>query len=314
MAASTRLTTIQNMNMKALLIAPSSTKGKKNMIIIQPKSGRSMEGLSFEEYLKLPETNQSYIKTLITKSPLHAQLGSKEETSSMSVGTLAHSIVFGELIPEQDLAPYSGTRRGAAWETFKVEAIESGKQPVTAKEFDTCSAMGQAIPDYVRSMIKDTHKERTIQFDVLDLESEAIVKCKARIDIMDSSMIADYKTTSKGISPREFKSSIGKYYYDLQACWYRSAVMALTGVELPFYWIVQESQAPYDVNIFEASPDLINNGKEFMNFGIQRYCQCLADNDFHGHFKGSPVELDAPEWHIFDPELDTTNVKEVNDL
>ena len=284
------------------------------MIVIHPKTGRSVEELSFDDYVKLPEINQSYIKTLITKSPLHAQIGMNEETSSMSTGTLAHSIVFGELDPAKDLAPFSGTRRGKAWDTFKTESIEAGKQPVTVKEFDTCSAMGQAIPDYVKVMIADTHKERTILFDILDLESEVTVKAKARIDIMDSSMIADYKTTSKGISPREFKSSIGKYYYDMQAAWYRSAVMALTGVELPFYWIVQETQAPYDVNIFEASPDLLTNGREFMNFGIQRYCQCLQDDDFHGHFKGSPIEIDVPDYHQFDPELDTTNVKEVTDL
>jgi hypothetical protein len=284
------------------------------MMIIQPKTGRSIDGIPFEEYVDLPDINQSYIKTLITKSPMHAKLGSIEETSSMSIGTLAHSIVFGELDPAKDLAPYAGRRAGSDWIKFKTEAIESGQQPVTTKEFETCSAMADAIPDYVRTMIKGTQKERTILFDILDIESEINVKAKARIDIMDSSMIADYKTTSKGISAREFKNSIGKYYYDIQAAWYRSAVYALTGYELPFYWIVQETKAPYDINVFEASDEALINGKEFMSFGIQKYCQCLKNDDFHGHFKGSPVLIDVPEYHHFDPELDTTNVKEVNTL
>ncbi len=284
------------------------------MVVVIPNSGKVIKGLSFADYLELPQKNQSYLKTLIQKSPLHAEMSDNESTSSMAFGTMAHSVFFGEIDPANDWRVYDGVRRGAKWEAFKAECEACEYEPVKKADFDAVSAMGKMIPADIRKLVDGAEKELTITFQVQDVDEGHIIDCKARIDIWTGSTIYDFKTTSKGVGKREFKSSIGKYYYDLQAVWYKSAIQAAFGIDAPYYCIDQESSKPYDINVLKASPELLANGADWLNYGMEKYCKCLDTDSFPGHYSGVPESIDAPQWHMFEMELNTDGITETTEL
>jgi hypothetical protein len=283
------------------------------MIIIEPNSGTA-KNLAFNAYAASKETNQSFIKTLIEKSPKHAKLGLKEETEALTTGTNAHSVVLEGVDPNTAFAPYDGVRRGAKWEAFKAEAKEADKTPVTRKDFDATLAMSKAVPSDIQKIIRESKVELAVFFDMHNIDEGETLPCKALIDCLHPEAIYDYKTTSKGVDSRSFKSTVGKYFYDLQAAWYQMAVESLTGVKKPFYWIVQESTAPYDVNVFRASDELLSNGYSWLHYGVGKYMDCVRNDNFPGNYKGEAEEIDSPDWHTFEPELLTENVTEVSEL
>jgi hypothetical protein len=284
------------------------------MVVVVPNSGKVIENLPFDEYLKLPEKNQSYLKTMIQKSPLHAELADSTETSSMAFGTMAHSVFFGEVNPARDWRAFDGRRAGKAWTDFKEQCETDGKEAVKQSDFDAVTAMGKMVPDSIRKIVDGAQKELTITFEIMNVDTGQVVKCKARIDIWTGSVIYDFKTTAAGVSKRDFAKSIGKYFYDLQAVWYKMAIQAAFGIDAPYYWIAQESSKPYDMNVFKASSELLANGADWLNNGMEIYCKCLDSNSFPGHYSGVAELIESPQWHMFEMDLDTDGITETNEI
>lgn len=284
---------------------------------VVPKSGEVVFDMPFNEYKALDRKNQSYFKKLIEKSPKHAEHqknNPSESTSSMEIGSLWHSVLFGEINPKTEIMT-CGDRRGTkAWNAAQEEADNLGMKLVKPTEAANVIAAYEAVPLVLRKEIAEAKKEVTILFDLHVLDSEIVIPCKARIDILDTWRIRDYKTTSKGVGRREFEKTIGMFFYDLQAAFYQSAAEAAFGVELPYQWIVQESSAPNDVVGYEATEECIANGKSWLNAAVRKYSECLEVGVFGGTWNGVFQPIDSPDWHAYEPDIDATGIKEVTSL
>lgn len=282
-----------------------------------PKSAEAFYDMPFEEYKNLDRKNQSYFKKLLEKSPKHAEFerdNPSEATTSMDIGTLWHSVLFGEIDPKEDLIACEYRRNTKAWKTAQESADNLGKKLVKPNDQLSVIQAYEAVSMVLRKEIADAKCEVTILFDLHVLDSEITIPCKARLDILDDLRIRDYKTTSKGVGRREFESTIGKFYYDMQAAFYQMAAIALDGVERPYQWITQENKAPYDVAGYEASDECLANGKSWLNDAVRKYANCIESGKFNGTWNGVFHSIDSPEWHTFQPEVDSTGITEVTTL
>ena len=80
--------------------------------------------------------------------------------------------------------------------------------------------------------------------------------------------IIDLKTT-KDASKESFRRSIDDYGYDLQAAFYTDAVKMAIGREVPFYFLVVESDAPHSVRLYRIGQASIEVGRRKYRMALQ---------------------------------------------
>ena len=283
-----------------------------------PKSAKAIYDMPFEEYKALDRRNQSYFKTLLQKSPMHAEhelANPRKSTREMDWGTVLHASLFGEIDPVRDIHELKAARRTQSAVDAVLDAV-GDRDAIVMKPHEKQAVLDayNSIPSNVRQECQEAKCEVTILFDIHVLDSDIVIPAKARIDILLPWAIRDFKTTSKGITENEFKRMIGTYFYDMQAEFYKLAVFALTGDNLPFQWLVQESSTPYDIAGYEASEDNLVNGKSWLNDAVRIYADCLESGYFKKTWGGEFNEIDSPDWHLFEPKIDTNGIKEVATL
>lgn len=120
-------------------------------------------------------------------------------------------------------------------------------------------------------------------------------------------LIIDYKTTEDA-SPLEFRKSVLKYRYDVQAAMYLDAFeLGCFGKceTTKFIFIVQEKTFPYLCDIYELSEEDIDNAREIYLSDADVYKECMEDfkvsqnpfKSFYGYSKKPSVKtLFLPNW------------------
>jgi len=109
------------------------------------------------------------------------------------------------------------------------------------------------------------------------------VECKFRIDklCMAGSIpwaMLDVKTT-RDASSDGFAKACATYGYDVQAAYYTDGAKAALGLELPFYFLAVENEAPHAVALYRASPEMIEAGRKKVRAGLMlmQYCQSTGN-------------------------------------
>lgn len=105
------------------------------------------------------------------------------------------------------------------------------------------------------------------------------VECKLRIDKLCMAgaipwALLDVKTT-RDASADGFARACATYGYDVQAAYYTDGAKAILGLELPFYFLAVENEAPHAVALYRACPEMIEAGRKKVRAGLMlmRYCQ-----------------------------------------
>lgn len=104
--------------------------------------------------------------------------------------------------------------------------------------------------------------------------------------------ISDLKTTTDA-SPRAFSKLIWDMKYHLQAYLYRQAIFQETGVVSDFFWIVAESKAPHHIEVFKASPELLEQGAKDTATAMVLWREWKAGN-VDKYKATEPLTIDLP--------------------
>lgn len=241
------------------------------------------------DYKKLRSVNASLLKECI-KSPFHGYQYlnriKEEQTSSMSLGTLVHSLV---LEPEKTKDNFLVIPKGARTNSYK-DSCE-GKEIVREQTFKEAKEIAKEVLgcEASSSLLKNAKKEMALQFDVNG------TMCKSRIDAYSDGVLIELKTSNE-IYPRDFVSSIIRFGYDVQAAFYCEALKRNGFPVERVVMIKVTNEAPYIVDVFELD-------KEFIDLGYRK-----IDRVFHVASKlisgwipeqrKEIVLLNCPEWAL----------------
>ena len=255
-------------------------------------------GVSFSDYCAHGGLNASTLKALVNGTPadcLWAAGRPQNDTSSMAVGRLTHSMIFEADKVKEEFALFDdGTRRGAKWEAFKKR--HANRTILNAKEWGDAETMAVAVlkSKAAQSVLGGGAGEVSAFWD------RNGIQCKARTDYyVPGKVILDLKTSAYPVSPQAFPSTCVKYGYHLQAAFYVDGIFRLTKERLPFIFIAVESFPPHKVSVMRASDRFLAKGEEEVNRTVDIYRRCRETNNWPGYEdKVVELELDPREFRL----------------
>jgi len=253
-------------------------------------------------YRKEPGVNQSSLKKILD-SPAHYQAALKNRilpTPAMEMGTALHALSLdgeeafnGQYVKKPDNIKLT-TKEGKEWKASigrkKVLSTGGKDDPWNsvqgmAESLRRLAWFDPAQADYIK------HNEVSVYWDWLG------VSCKARLDrvLIEEGIVLDLKTTDS-IEPEIFTKKVVGLGYDFQAAYYAKAAEAAYGKPFKFIFVAVERKAPYTVDLFEVTPDMMEEGLYKCEKALKLYAECDASGEWPNR---EPVirQLDYPSWY-----------------
>ena len=253
-------------------------------------------------YRKEPGVNQSSLKKILD-SPAHYQAALKFRlipTPAMEMGTAAHCLVLdgedafnGQYIKKPDSIKLT-TKEGKEWKA----SIGRKKILSTGGKDDPWGS--------VHGMAKSLERlEWYAGSDAAYIERNEVsvywnwrgVDCKARLDsvLVDEGIVVDLKTTDT-VDPELFTKKVVGLGYDFQAAYYAKAAEAAYGKPFRFIFVAVERKAPYTVDLFEVTPEMMEEGVYKCEKALDLYRVCNETGEWPNR---EPVvrQLEYPGWY-----------------
>jgi hypothetical protein len=263
-----------------------------NQIIhpIQDADYRSRDGVS-QSALKEFGRSQAHFYHRITHP--------KEATPAMRFGSLVDHLLFGSQFRWVE-SPYDDFRgkEAKAWR----ETMEAAHTAVF-KPDDVAGARALIASVQRRATTKLLLGSGRAQVAVFaDLPTsdpdQPALQCKGLPDFIsaDVEAVIDFKTTTDA-SPVEFSRTIINFGYDVQAAFYLDLLEANGEGGNEWYWIVAESEPPFEVAFYKAPASLIERGRAKYRFYLSTLSRCLQT----GTWPGYPDEIQTaivPDWAL----------------
>jgi hypothetical protein len=253
-------------------------------------------------YRKEPGVNQSSLKKILL-SPAHYQAALKFKmipTPAMEMGTALHALSLdGEAAFDKGYIKKPdglslATKEGKAWkaEVGRKKVLSSGGKD---DPWGSVQGMNESLKrlqwfnpsqdDYIK------YNEVSIYWDWMG------VKCKARLDrvAIEEGLVLDLKTTDT-VEPDLFLKKVIGLGYDFQAAYYAKAAEVAFGKPFKFLFVAVERKAPYTVDIFEATPDMMEEAMYKCEKALKTYALCQENNSWPNR---DPIvrQLDYPSWY-----------------
>ncbi len=262
----------------------------------------------------------------IKVSPLHfIEEEKKEQTDAMAFGSAYHKYILEndkfddeyfvfddkdiieKLIGEGSKKP-RGTKAYEEWKDAQL-SFAQGKIMIDVQTMDALKAMREKLMSnrYVRSLLSDGEPEQSF-YCTLKTMDECEAKLIMRTDYIkwQKRAVIELKTTQDA-SKDGFPKECANYDYHIQAALYADLMEMISGHEFmwTFFFIAQESKAPYAFNVFEASPQFIAQGRYEYEQLILLYQQCRDSGKWPGYQvwcenRFGINNLDLPKWAIRD--------------
>ena len=253
-------------------------------------------------YRKEPGVNQSSLKKILL-SPAHYQAALRFKmipTPAMEMGTALHALSLdGEAAFDKGYIKKPdglslATKEGKAWkaEVGRKKVLSSGGKD---DPWGSVQGMNESLKrlqwfnpsqdDYIK------YNEVSIYWDWMG------VKCKARLDrvAIEEGLVLDLKTTDT-VEPDLFLKKVIGLGYDFQAAYYAKAAEVAFGKPFKFLFVAVERKAPYTVDIFEATPDMMEEAMYKCEKALKTYALCQENNSWPNR---DPIvrQLDYPSWY-----------------
>lgn len=258
-----------------------------------------VRNLDIEAYHSLKDIVSSSQLKELSKSPAHYKAAldaSSKRTAALEFGDAAHTFILQPREFERRFItmPLSiKVKRGKDWDAFSL--AHSDKSIISAEDFETIVSMDKALTAHKTAKALLNLDTGIPEMSCFFKDPSTGLSCRIRPDFLPGgNIIVDYKTTENA-TPSEFQRSCAKYGYDIQAGFYCLGMELLTGVAHKFVFIAQEKKPPYEVAVYEASPDFIDTGRTKAIRLLQLLAECRAT----GIYPGYPDEiqtLDMPAW------------------
>lgn len=258
------------------------------------------------EYAAIQAVNWSILKHM-EKSPLHylhnLQNGS-EDTAARRMGRLLHTLALDPQSFQQDYAIYPGpVRRGKEWDAF--EAANAGKTILKESELATVRAQAAAVrahPEVAR-LLAGAQTELSVTWN----EPRHGIACKGRVDLWNPklSILADLKGCPT-TDPRAFGRHAAQMGYFAQLAHYKQGVEhALERSVYEVLIIAVETEAPYDVAVFELADDDLEVGRIYVDSYLDKLKASLDSNVWPGRCP-TKQRIQLPSYIFGDGEVSIT--------
>ena len=273
----------------------------KKRINRKPKPG-VYEGIPYEVYDSWPYVNHSSLRHAM-RSAAHylwaMENGVTLESKSLRFGSLVHALAADDLTgiyifhgPEwEDMrARYKRPTATREWE-HRVGKIRKKLGPdtqvYTAQEHEAAVNVWESVKAHpiAADFFRDARREVSIVWD----DQATGVRCKARLDAVNSYGITDLKTTGDA---SDFERSIRAFRYYRQLAFYQAGWAQVAGGELLEARIVAvESSACYGVRAAPLSDRLLAAGREEYEVALTRIARAIDSDRWEGY--QSPDQWDS---------------------
>lgn len=254
------------------------------------------------DYRREEGVNQSSLKKIL-ESPAHYQAALKTRmipTPAMEMGTALHCLTLdgkgafdSQYVKKPDGIKLT-TKEGKEWKASvgRKKVLSTGGKD---DPWGSVLGMDESLKrlawfdpkqeDYIK------HNEVSIYWD------EDGVKCKARLDrvMVEEGIVLDLKTTDT-VDPELFTKKVVSLGYDFQAAYYARAAEKAYGKPFRFVFAAVERKAPYTVDLFEVTPDMMSEGMYKVEKALKTYAECERSGEWPNR---EPVirQLEYPGWY-----------------
>jgi len=255
-----------------------------------------------EVYFGLPGANASTLKVLQKKTAGHAHAAEtkafqesitpKQATAAQEFGTAFHCrLLEAERFDRTYIrADYTRTKKK------KEEAAELDQRLLKADDYDKVTAMVRAAftqSDQMRALYKKGQSEISMWW----IDPHTGILCKGRLDwwsvIFD--IPVDVKTAESAL-PFDFSKAIANYGYHISARHYLDGLQELLEMEInDFIWSVHEKEEPYQVALYRADKEMLDEAEIDLRQLKEEYRECL-DKDEWPLYPGDLTDISLPGW------------------
>lgn len=258
------------------------------------------DGIPAATYHALPALSSGGIKTLIQECPavfFHEYLNpetEEEDSTKFDIGTVAHLIwLEPHLMAERLVLIDADAYRSNAAKDARAAALAAGKTPLLKKHMPKIEAMRAVLErELPPGLMRGGKAERSYIWR----DPKTGVVLKARPDWVrdDDMLIVDYKTSGSA-KPSNFERRIWDVGHHIQARDYLDGHMLLTKRRARWLWVVQATEAPNLVSIFEPTPGLLEMAAEDVRDAIDQYAECSRTGEWPS-YTSTVQQVGPPGW------------------
>jgi len=232
-----------------------------------------------KEYFAAEGLNASKLKQF-AKSPAHYKAGLEapnKRSTAFDVGSLTHSLI---LEGKQQWEVIEGRRNANIVKEAIAECEERGNLAIKPGEDSDILAMNESVKahGFGKYLGKDPERSELAGFAV-DPDTGLLLKAKFDYAPATGSVLFDLKTCQDA-SEREFKWSIKKYGYDVQAVHYLH-VAKLCGMDYEqFIFVAVEKSAPYGTNAIMLDSESLERAENKYRLLLEHFKACKESENF----------------------------------
>ena len=255
------------------------------------------DNITNDDYHSDPSIGSTTLKYgLHSMAKLHAKLTGQipeKRSTALDIGTSAHAAILEKDISGFMVGPDVSSKASKKWKDFVKD--NENKIVLLSEEYAQIKGMYDAFfaHEMAAKVIKNGRAELSAFTEILD------VKYKARFDYIiekeDSIRIVDYKTT-RDANPESFSKAIYNYRYDISAAHYIEVAQKVFGKPVSDYiWIAQEKEAPFEVCVYRADPDLLARANKKVWKLYEDIKNAFTSDRWPGR-EAKVLEIDIPGW------------------
>lgn len=224
-----------------------------------------------------------------------------EKSPALIFGSACHKWILEpkEFTDEYVLAPNIDRRTKAGkeeWAAFEVE--NAGKTIISEKDFDLMNDMSNALMSHALANRMVHEGQHEVPYFWTDPETGEKCKCKADIVGRDADgryVVVDYKT-ARDAQTEPFVRIMVRLGYHVQAAMYTEGLSHALNLDYrpEFYFVVQEKDAPYAVNVVHVDETVMRFGDSEYHKLLQQYHDCNEMGDWPGYCRDEPNETHLP--------------------
>lgn len=256
-------------------------------------------------------------------SPLHyKEEGEQTETQAMMFGSAYHAFILEpekfkkeyfvfddtakceELIGEGYKSPRSTTKY-KEWAAEEMQKI-GARQTIDKATYQQLVSMKDRLMSHhnIRTLLADGVNEQGFFGELSTEVGQIKVKIKPDHYNEKKRIVVDLKTTVDA-SADGFARKAADMDYHIQAALYSDFMELREGQNRlwSFFFIAQEKTAPYAFNIFEASPQFLQQGRYEYEQLLKLWKYCVDNDKWPGYQVWNPsrygvLDLSLPNWSI----------------
>jgi hypothetical protein len=249
--------------------------------------------------------SSTHLKAMVKKSAKHFHYEyiskpkeEKTQTEQLLLGSAVHTWTLEPdnfdkeffVMPELNLR----TNEGKATKE-KLIADNPGRTPLSKHIHDEAMIISQKIleNETAKKLLFESGRREASYFWTCPFSG---LNMRAKLDHSSSQHFVELKTTSK-FEPEEFQKQAYNLHYDLSLFHYKEALKQVMDIDVPAFFIVVETEAPYDVIVYKAGDSLYQTGNEKWVRAVSALERGLKQNEWPSYFpKGEIPELNSPAW------------------